>query len=376
MSLEGRLEDLSLPDIFQIVSLSKRSGVLVVIRKEGTGRLVFNQGQVLYASSDNKSRLGYTLVRKGIITNEDLGNALQTQKAKGFKKPLGTILVEMDVVSPEVLENEIREHIVDVIHDLLKWERGSFHFELGTASEEDVILVSGLSTEFLLLEAARLQDEDNHHQEPEKAPPYPVVQPAAPGLKMDPEKTQSRRTVAQKPAPAPIGGQRNTKAVRQDLRLLTIMIEELSRPSTSSEVTLLILRFASEIMNRAVIFLTRREDILGLGQSGLVLPGGGNANERIRNLRIPLAEESIFKFVMGKKLPYKGKLEINHWNEFLVERLGREWPVEVYVTPLINEGRVIAILYGDNLPKQEAIGETEGLETFVKVAAFKLQKPE
>ncbi|HXC62588.1 MAG TPA: hypothetical protein VNV63_07930, partial [Nitrospiria bacterium] len=198
----------------------------------------------------------------------------------------------------------------------------------------------------------------------------------APGLKMDPEKTQSRRTVAQKPAPAPIGGQRNTKAVRQDLRLLTIMIEELSRPSTSSEVTLLILRFASEIMNRAVIFLTRREDILGLGQSGLVLPGGGNANERIRNLRIPLAEESIFKFVMGKKLPYKGKLEINHWNEFLVERLGREWPVEVYVTPLINEGRVIAILYGDNLPKQEAIGETEGLETFVKVAAFKLQKPE
>src|ERR1700674_2797210 len=106
MSLEGRLEDLNLPDIFQIVSLSKRSGVLVVIRKEGTGRLVFNQGQVLYASSDNKSRLGYTLVRKGIITNEDLGNALQTQKAKRPKKPLGTILVEMDVLSPEVLENE------------------------------------------------------------------------------------------------------------------------------------------------------------------------------------------------------------------------------------------------------------------------------
>ncbi len=398
MSLEGRLEDLSLPDIFQIISLSKRSGVLTVIRKEGTGRLVFNQGQLLYASSDNKSRLGYTLVRKGIITNEDLENALRIQKAKGSKKPLGTILVGMDAISPVVLEKEIKEHIIEVIRDLLKWEHGSFHFELGATSEEEVILKSGLSTEFLLLEATRLQDEDTHQQELEKTPPHPVaqpappplkpgpqVQPASPGLKSNPETTQPRGTAAQKPAPTPIGGQRDTKTARKDLQLLTMMIEELSGPSTSSEITLLILRFASEIMNRAVIFLTRREDILGLGQAGLILPGGGNANERIRNIRIPLAEESIFKSAMEKKLPYKGQLPKSNWNQFLVEQLGREWPAEVYVAPLLSEGRVIAVLYGDNLPKQEAIGETEGLDAFIKVASFafgrallerRLQKPE
>ncbi len=389
MSLEGRLEDLSLPDIFQIISLSKRSGVLTLIRKEGTGRLVFNQGKVIYASSDNKSRLGYTLVRKGIITDEDLENGLRVQKVKRSKKPLGTVLVEMNVLNREVLKKEIEEHITEVIRDFLKWEHGSFHFELGGVSEEEIVMKNGLEAEFLLLEATRLQDEDTHQQELEKNLPRPVAQPAPPplklglqvqsaasGLKMDPEKTQSRGTVAQKPAPTPMGDQRDTKAVRKDLRLLTIMIEELSGPSTSSEITLLILRFASEIMNRAVIFLTRKEDILGLGQSGLVLPGGGNANERIRNIRIPLAEESIFKSVMGKKLPYKGKLTTSRWNQFLVEQLGREWPAEVYVTPLINEGRVIAILYGDNLPKQEAIGETEGLETFIKMAGFKFQKPE
>lgn len=402
MSLEGRLEDLSLPDIFQIINLSKRSGVLTVIRKEGTGRLVFNQGQVIYASSDNRSRLGYTLVRKGIITNEDLENSLRIQKVKGSKKPLGTILMEMDVLSREVLEKEIKEHIIEVIRDLLKWEHGSFHFELGATSEEEIVLKSGLSTEFLLLEATRLQDEDTHHQELEKTPSpvtsprpalksQPPVQPAFPGLKSNPETTQSRGTVAQKPDPTPTGSlpagqtsQRDTKTVRKDLQLLTMMISELSGPSTSSEITLLILRFASEIMNRALIFLTRREDILGLGQSGIVLPGG-NVNERIRNIRIPLAEESIFRFVMDKKLPYKGKLPKSNWNQFLVEQLGGEWPTEVYVAPLMSEGRVIAILYGDNLPKQEAIGEIEGLEAFIKVAGFafgrallerRLQRPE
>jgi len=373
MSLEGRLEDLSLPDIFQIISLSKRSGVLTLIRKEGTGRLVFNQGQMVHASSDNKSRLGYTLVRKGIITNEDLENGLRIQKAKGSQKTLGTILLGMNVMSREVLEKEIKAHIVDVVRDLLQWEHGSFHFELSGVSEEEVVLKAGLGTEFLLLEATRLQDEDTHmhRQALEKTPSHPTAQPTTPGQKFqaplqeaaagfkeDPGTVQSKGTPADKPT-----------VVRKDLQLLTRMISELSGPSSNSEITLLILRFASEIMNRVLIFLTRKEDILGLGQSGIVLPGG-NVNERIRNIRIPLTEESVFETVLEKKAPYKGALPKNKWNQFLVEQLGGEWPSEVYVTPLMSEGRVIAVLYGDNLHQQDAIGETEGLEAFIKVAGF------
>jgi hypothetical protein len=390
MRLEGRLEDLSLPDIFQIVSLSKRSGILVLVRKEGTGRVVFNRGHVLYASADNKSRLGYSLVRKGIITNEDLENALMAQKAEGFKKPLGTILIEADVISPKVLEKEIRRHIVEVIHDLLKWEKGSFHFELGAPSEDDVVLESGLNTEYLLLEATRIRDEDRHNRFLEEKPfdllttastslkPGRQIQPAASELKRDGEKAQSRGIKDMKPDPIPMSG-------RRDAQLLTLMVEELSRHTTGSEITLLILRFANEIMNRAVIFLAQDQEILGFGQSGVVLPGGGNSNERIRNIRIPLTEESIFRSVMGKKLSYKGKLTEDRWNRVLVEQLGRGWPAEVYVAPLMYKDLVIAMLYGDNLPALDAISETEGLEAFIKVAGFSfgralfeggLQRPE
>ena len=403
MSLEGRLEDLGLSDIFQIISLSKRSGVLTLIRKEGTGRLVFNQGQVIYATADTRSRLGYTLVKKGIITNDDLEYALRIQKGRGSMKPIGTLLMEMGAVDHETLEREIREHVVLIVKDLLSWDTGSFHFELGPAMDDDVVLRVGLNPEFLLLEGARLQDEDRKMKaEPPPANAAPSVSGQTPPDEL--EKTQvvhpsrSSETIAPHPAdgprpqakpsptaPARTGPLEETLSAslpgipsasgssRKDLTLLTSMIAELSGPSSSSEITLLVLRFASEMMNRAVILLVRKDDIVGLGQFGLILPEG-SPQERVRSIRIPLSEPSVFREVIEKKATYKSQLPQSKWHQYFVDQLGKEWPAEVFVAPLICEGHVIAILYGDNIPAKERIGDTEGLEAFIKVTGFAFGK--
>ncbi|MBI3995377.1 MAG: DUF4388 domain-containing protein [Nitrospirae bacterium] len=397
MSLEGRLEDLGLSDIFQIISLSKRSGVLTLIRKEGTGRLVFNLGQVIYATSDTRSRLGYTLVKKGTITNDDLEYALRIQKGRGSMKPIGTLLMEMGAVDRETLEREIRGHVILIVKDLLSWNTGSFHFELGPAMEEDVVLRTGLNTEFLLLEGARLQDEEQ--KEKAESPPVVAPAPAAPQTNLEElEKTQvvqpsppteavrtsppvePRPVLKQSPAASALSGSLEetlstplSGSSRKDLSLLTSMIAELSGPSSSSEITLLVLRFASEIMNRALILLVRKDDIVGLGQFGLVLPEG-SPQERVRSIRIPLSESSLFKEVIEKKTTYKSQLPQSKWHQYFVDRLGKEWPVEVFIAPLICEGRVIAILYGDNIPGKEKIGDTEGLEAFIKVTGFAFGK--
>jgi hypothetical protein len=151
------------------------------------------------------------------------------------------------------------------------------------------------------------------------------------------------------------------------------MIAELSGPSTSSEITLMVLRFASEIMSRAVILLVRRDDVVGLGQFGLVLPDD-SPQERVRSIRIPLSDPSIFKGVVDKKATYKGALPQSKWHQYFVDQLGKEWPAEVFVAPLIAERRVIAILYGDNNPGKEKIADTEGLEAFIKVTGFAFGK--
>jgi hypothetical protein len=369
MSLEGRLEDLGLGDIFQIISLSKRSGVLTIIRKEGTGRLVFNKGQLVYGSSDSVSRLGYTLVKKDIITNDELEKALRIQKTNGMKLPLGAVLMKMGAIQKETLESELRGHLAEVIRDFLSWESGSFHFELGNVPGNDISLEGGLGMDFLMMEATRLQDERQREQ-PERTNPHTSTPPVS-----------NRSAEAMRAEASPAEGHTDSEAAlpisenasRRDLALLTAMIEELSGPSSSSEITLLVLRFASEVMNRAVVFLVRRDDIIGLGQFGLSFRDE-SADEKIRDVRIPFSEPSLFKEVIEKKTSFKGSLSHEKWHEYFINQIGGNWPKEIFLLPLINGTKVIALLYGDNLPHQTSIQETEGLEAFVKVAGFAFGK--
>ena len=46
MSLIGSLDDLGLGDILQIINLSQKSGVLIVIGDRGEGRVLFRDGLV------------------------------------------------------------------------------------------------------------------------------------------------------------------------------------------------------------------------------------------------------------------------------------------------------------------------------------------
>ena len=59
------------------------------------------------------------------------------------------------------------------------------------------------------------------------------------------------------------------------------MLQELNNPSLGGGIILLVLRFASELMNRAVIFLVKEKEIVGLGQFGIELTDG-MADVRVR----------------------------------------------------------------------------------------------
>ena len=363
MSLEGRLEDMGLSDIFQIISLSKRSGVLTLIRKEGTGRLVFNQGQILFASSDMRSRLGYTLVKKGIITNDDLEYALRTQKGRGSKKPIGTLLIEMNALDIEIFERELKLHIVSVVRDLLGWETGSFYFELSSTMDPTVVSNTGFNTEMLLLEAMRLQDEEEKDKKDDgQSGQASVPAASSPGASGKPSQAQAAQPSSSQSA-----------RERKDLNLLVHMIAELSKPSSHSELTLMILRFASEIMDRAIIFLVRKDDVVGLGQFGLDLPEGEEQGF-IRSIKIPLSDPSVFGEVTQKKTVYKGPLLQSGPHKDFIGQLGDNWPKEVFVAPVVCEGEAVAVLYGDNITRNAAIDETEGLEAFIKVAEVAFTK--
>jgi hypothetical protein len=47
---------------------------------------------------------------------------------------------------------------------------------------------------------------------------------------------------------------------------------------------------------------------------------------------------------------------------------------EIFLGPIISEGKVVAILYGDNAPQKRAIGDTESLEIFLSQAGLAMEK--
>ena len=54
-SMSGSIEEIPLPDLLQLLSTSRKSGVLVVRSDTGVGKLFLRKGQIYFASSTTAS---------------------------------------------------------------------------------------------------------------------------------------------------------------------------------------------------------------------------------------------------------------------------------------------------------------------------------
>ena len=157
------------------------------------------------------------------------------------------------------------------------------------------------------------------------------------------------------------------------IHLLGGMLQELNNPSLGGGTILLVLRFASELMNRAVIFFVKGDEIIGLGQFGIE-SSEDTADILIRQIRIPSNAQSIFSGVLNQLSPQHTNFGDGEWDRYLIEKLGGEKPFDAFVGPILSEGNVVALIYGDNLPKREAVGDTESFEIFLSQAGMAMER--
>ncbi|MFQ5882190.1 MAG: DUF4388 domain-containing protein, partial [Candidatus Methylomirabilales bacterium] len=185
MGLVGRLEDLALPDIFQILGVSKKTGKLTITRRDGSGAIIFKDGLVIYATADSvRDTLGNMLVCQKHLTENTLMAAIELQHRSPDGKQLGAILLEKGFISPQVLEQAIRQHIEQVIFEFLTWESGFFKFEILDIKSEDEIEVDtkdflvtpGITPQHLIMEGMRRLDEMRSRAET-PPPPQPTPSP-------------------------------------------------------------------------------------------------------------------------------------------------------------------------------------------------------
>jgi tetratricopeptide (TPR) repeat protein len=160
VALEGPLKEFHIQDVFQLLDLGRKSGVLRVTSelRQASGTVSFDRGGVVAASLANSQPLGSRLVRLGKISEQDLDRARALQES-GDPRRLGDILVANGVIARRELDRQLKGQIEDTIFQLLGWSEGYFRFEDGAACEAMVENPVRIPAGQLLMEAARRHDE-------------------------------------------------------------------------------------------------------------------------------------------------------------------------------------------------------------------------
>jgi hypothetical protein len=347
VSFGGRLETLDLSALLQTLSVGAASGRLTLTRLDRHAVLVLRSGRVVYASGGSAGEtLAGRLLREGLVGEADLMAALDRQYDGTSFRRLGEVLVEMGLLAEGTLQSVVRRRMEELIGELLAWKSGFFRFEPATTGGDsdvevdlgDFVLPAGLHPQELLMRAVTALD----NADLSRLPPPPTTGEAPPGGAPD-------------GAPGPSA----TGSYAVDF---------------TGEAVLSLLRFASQLLARAVVFSIQGDTASGVGEFGVSLPGGRSGAEAVRQTVLPLREPSILRAAVERRRAYVGPLEPTRVNLALAERLGGAEVREAVAVPLLVGGEVGFVLYGDNAPSGRPLGPLDTLESSAARAARIIEK--
>ena len=160
MALEGTIKDFGLPDIFQLIGLQRKTGILTLKSERESVTVTFENGMVVMADSSTKrleDRLGNVLVKQGKLAKERLDDVLQTQKAT--LQRLGHILISSNLITPKDLRDALQVQVAQIVFKVFRWREGEYHFAPTETVDYDRENFTPMSADFVLMEGIRMVDE-------------------------------------------------------------------------------------------------------------------------------------------------------------------------------------------------------------------------
>jgi hypothetical protein len=159
MALEGSLKEFGLADILQLIYFQRKTGVLAIEGRTDRVRLGVYEGKIVFAESKRRvyeDRIGKILVKKGVISEENLFKSLEEQKTSGAK--LGSIFIKNGFATKEQVKGILTSQITEIVGQLFSWKEGKYEFSpQGVPLDKDVPLM--IDTQHLLMEGLRILDE-------------------------------------------------------------------------------------------------------------------------------------------------------------------------------------------------------------------------
>ncbi|HVW79652.1 MAG TPA: DUF4388 domain-containing protein [Mycobacteriales bacterium] len=138
MKLEGTLDAFSLPDIFSLLSMTKKSGGLHLRRAGAHGAVWFHDGMITGGVSDmTRQLLARRIAGSNRISDEALTAAITQVRLDG-ELGVARVLRDADAIDEGDLHSLVNEQIVDAVFDLMRWQDGSFAFVIDEANRDGV----------------------------------------------------------------------------------------------------------------------------------------------------------------------------------------------------------------------------------------------
>ncbi len=167
MVLRGKLRDVGLTELFQMLAASSKGGnegTLTIRSGERKIHIFFGKGRLrlLREGGISHTVLGKLLLRTGKITKAQLEKGLEKQKVSGVL--LGRVLLGLGFVTEEDVDNCLKTQLEEEIHNVFLWEDAEFEFTPGPPAAPFVdSALLGKEIPFgvneFLLEATRRVDE-------------------------------------------------------------------------------------------------------------------------------------------------------------------------------------------------------------------------
>jgi hypothetical protein len=154
--LRGSLSSMALPDLLQWASRAQKTGTLVLRDERIAKKIHFLGGLVIGSSStDPGDYLGQVLLSEGLISEEHLREAMETQART--RVMLGRLLVQRGLVSEDRVAAVLRHKAEETIYSLFLWTEGEFEFLDGELPPSEQVRIK-IQIEEVLLEGVRRYD--------------------------------------------------------------------------------------------------------------------------------------------------------------------------------------------------------------------------
>ncbi len=160
MAFKGTLKEFEVPDILQLLSLQKKTGVLTFISKTGFITLLFENGKIIGVDAFPKKlemRYGSMLVKQDDISEDMLQRALTIQKRTNQK--VGEILKSMGIIDESAINNALKTQATEIVLSLFKWKSGEYNFKILNNIDNSLKTIEPIATDNIIMEGVQMLDE-------------------------------------------------------------------------------------------------------------------------------------------------------------------------------------------------------------------------